>query len=131
MPRGQLKNVVKMPAKIPPPPEWMGEDAAEHWRKIVPILHGRGMLTPERMPAIEALCSQAAEVRRCEIAMQGEPTIITGGNGAVRAHPVIAAKNKAAQNVLGLSKGLGLVGASAPPTNADGGPDELSDLGLD
>lgn len=124
-------RVVKMKTKVPPAPDWFDEHAAAHWQKIVPTLKDRGIFTPERIPAVEALCAQAATVRRCEIAMHGEPTMITGGNGAPRAHPLIAAKNKAAQNVLGLSKSLGLIGAQAPSPDAGSEPDELSEMGLD
>lgn len=116
--------------KAPKAPDWLSDEARDEWRRVVPILHARGVLDAGLLGAVECYVSQVATVRQCEAAIKAEGSMVRV-NGISKPHPAVGAKNRAAQLVLSLSRRLGLLPESDAPAQAQADDDPYSALGVD
>ncbi|KAF0136870.1 MAG: phage terminase small subunit P27 [Xanthobacteraceae bacterium] len=110
---------------VPSPPSWLAKDAKAEWRRIMPELVRRRILTDGDMGAVEAYCTAVARIREAEkmIAAEG---LTTGA----RKHPAVAIQNDAMTTARQLAAELGLTPVSrSRPTMRESAEDELEFLG--
>ncbi len=108
--------------RAPPVPEWLSPDAKKEWRRIMPLLVERRILTDADMGSVENYVISIARVREIERLIQSE------GLSA----PLFRMQDKAAATARQLAAELGLtpVSRSRPTINDDADDDELSGLDL-
>ena len=110
---------------IPRPPVWLSKDAKAEWRRIMPDLIERKILTEADLGSVENYCTVTGRVREIERAIQVAPEIDAR---------LFRLQDKAAQTARQLAAELGLtpVSRSRPMIRTDQNDDEehLSDLGL-
>lgn len=111
---------------VPSAPAWLSKDAKAEWRRIMPLLVERRILTDADMGMVENYCLAIGTVREAQrtIAMEG----LTIGN---RKHPAVAIQNDAMTQARQLAAELGLtpVSRSRPAMRDDGKGDDLGFLG--
>ncbi|HEY8566594.1 MAG TPA: phage terminase small subunit P27 family [Beijerinckiaceae bacterium] len=112
---------------VPRPPSWLAKEAKAEWRRVMPLLVERRILTDADMGCVEAYCTAIARVREAEklIAVEG----LTMGS---RKHPAVALQNDAMTQARQLAAELGLtpVSRSRPAVRDTDHGDDVSDLGL-
>jgi P27 family predicted phage terminase small subunit len=92
------------------PPRGLDPTGRAAWRHAAHVLTAIGEpveLCGEPMRAYADACSTAASLRR-EWKRLGRPVLITGPRGAVRAHPLLAAIDRAERQAAELGDALGL-----------------------
>lgn len=97
-----------------PPPEWMGEAAAAHWRRLRPdVAKGRALRESERM-ALVLTCEALAKWEQATAIVRAEGLTVQGERGRFVAHPASRVADTAWSAAL---KGLAQLGklADAPP----------------
>jgi len=110
--------------KVPAPPSWMAKDAKTEWRRIMPELVRRRILTDADMGAVEAYCTATARIREAERTIAKEGLI--SGN---RKHPAVAIQNDAMTTARQLAAELGLTPVSrSRPVMREGAEDDLEFL---
>lgn len=121
-------------AHPPAAPRWMGKEAQREWARVVPDLHGRGLLATADLAAVEQYCVAAAAVREMAAVLSKEGSIITDSRG-MRTHPAYQMQMTAIATARRLATELGLSPtARARPgmSSAGGGSDANAwgDLGV-
>jgi P27 family predicted phage terminase small subunit len=123
--KGRKPNVVEdaaaLPA-VPRAPTWFSKDAKAEWRRVMPLLIERKILTDADLGCTENYCLAIGRVREFEKAIQR-----TG----VTELALVRAQDKAMQTARQLAAELGLTPVSrSRPTVRDGANDaELDFLG--
>lgn len=105
-------------SSVPKPPAWMQREAAAEWRRIMPALVQRRILTIADLGSVENYCLAQGRVRQLERQL---------GEGF---DPVVArAQDKAMTTARQLAAELGLtpVSRSRPAIRDDGDDDSLLD----
>jgi P27 family predicted phage terminase small subunit len=124
----EIVKLVKKPA-APVAPKGLSRDAKAEWLRLYALLKAKGTLTPANEPLLVAYVSAMALIAECDRELGKGKLLIKGAGGTVRPHPLLGARNKAAQNALQFAKRLGIIGdGTAPPTS--GGPDAWSSMDL-
>jgi P27 family predicted phage terminase small subunit len=59
--------------RSPPAPDWFSPAARAEWRRVVPTLIERGILTATDLGICEAYCVALAKVREIEALIQADP----------------------------------------------------------
>jgi P27 family predicted phage terminase small subunit len=129
--RGRKPNVRTDAAAIgnvPNPPAWLSKDAKAEWRRVMPLLVERRILTDADLGCVEAYCTAIGNVRAAQRILDAEGLTLNG-----RKHPAFAIQNDAMTTARLLAAELGLtpVSRSRPAIRDDSGQDsELLALGL-
>lgn len=109
-------------SKVPAPPSWMGKDAKTEWRRIMPALVDRKILTNADMGSVENYCVSIGRAREVEALIQKDGI-----------DPVLCRlQDKAVQTARQLAAELGLtpVSRSRPSVREAADDDDDSPLGL-
>lgn len=111
-------------AKVPNAPAWLSKDAKAEWRRVMPILVERRILTDADMGGVENYCVAIGRTREIEKLFRK-----AGGDIDPR---LFRMQDKAIQTARQLAAELGLtpVSRSRPSIRDDGAGEDLSDLGL-
>ena len=106
--------------RVPPAPAWMGKHSKAEWRRIMPALVARRILTKADLGSVENYCIAIGRGREIEAAMQ---------DGAPLDPALFRMQDKAAQTARQLAAELGLtpVSRSRPSIRDDGDDDSLLD----
>lgn len=67
-----LRLVANPVGGCPPPPSWMAPAAQAEWRRVVPVLVERRVLTVADYAALENFCVLTGRARQAEAAIQSE-----------------------------------------------------------
>ena len=115
------------------PPSWMARDAKAEWRRVMPILRKRRILTEADLGSLENYCVAIGQVRECDRILQGEGLVVSTDKGP-RKHPAVAIQSDAMTRARLLAAELGLtpVCRSRPTVKPEDEHDEddLADLDL-
>lgn len=66
--------------KAPPAPSYLSTQAKAEWRRVLPLLVGRGVITKADLTGVEAYCVAAGAARQIAEAMAGDlPDLRLGG----------------------------------------------------
>ena len=117
-------------AAIPRPPAWLGKDAKAEWRKVVPLLVERRILTDGDLGTVANYCNAIAIACQANRELSKGLTFETAA-GMVKRHPAAGIVAEFAGLALRLAAELGLtpVSRSRPAIRDDDRHDE-DELGL-
>ncbi|WP_126974656.1 phage terminase small subunit P27 family [Frigidibacter oleivorans] len=112
-------------------PDWLPEDAAVEWRRVMPILAERRILTSADLGGLENYCLAIGTVREMEAVMQAEGRIIRV-DGLPKRHPAVGIQSDAMTRARLLAAELGLtpVSRSRPSIREDAQEDGDDPLNL-
>jgi len=121
-------------SKVPRPPAWLPDEAKDEWKRILPSLIKRKVLTDTDMGTVEAYCLAAGTVRRSQATIAREGDTVETNTGTKR-HPAFQTMFQALTEQRRLAAELGLTPASRmkagkPPEGEEGYDDPYSDLGI-
>jgi P27 family predicted phage terminase small subunit len=104
-----------------PAPEWMSENARDEWRRVLPLLVDRRILTGADLASLENYCVSVGRVREVQAMIGG-----VGDNADAFAKLCrIQDKAMATARLLAAELGLTPVSRSRPTIRDDGDSDEL------
>lgn len=114
------------PLGVLPPPDWLADDAAAEWRRVMPILEERRILTEADLGSLENYAIAIGTVREMERRLQQDGHVIETEHGLKR-HPAVGVQSDAMTRARLLAAELGLtpVSRSRPSIRDDGDADEL------
>jgi P27 family predicted phage terminase small subunit len=114
------------------PPSWLSKDAKAEWRRIMPDLTKRRILTTADLGSLENYCIAIATVRVTERALQAEGLTYATDKGVIKRHPATAiqAESMTRARLLAAELGLTPVSRSRPSIRDDNDDENSSDLGV-
>ncbi|MCC5968398.1 MAG: phage terminase small subunit P27 family [Pararhodobacter sp.] len=113
--------------RVPPAPAWMSRDAKTEWRRIMPALVQRRILTRADLGSVENYCTAIATAREAERHLQ-EHGHVYEVEGVHKRNPASLVLKDAMQTARQLAAELGLtpVSRSRPSIRADEDEDDLT-----
>lgn len=117
--------------KAPAAPAWLSRDAKAEWRRVLPILVQRRILTTGDLGSLENYCTAIGQVREMERLLQRDGQVVNE-EGKLKRHPAVGIQSDAMTRARLLAAELGLtpVSRSRPTIREDGDDDELNPLDL-
>jgi P27 family predicted phage terminase small subunit len=114
-----------------PAPGWLSKHAKTEWRRVMPILIERRILTDADLGSFENYCIATGQVREMQGIIDKQGPIVETERG-LRAHPAVRMQADAMTRARLLAAELGLtpVSRSRPAIREDGNGDDSSDLGV-
>lgn len=120
----------------PRPPSWLSKDAAAEWRRVVPILVERRILTTADLGGLENYCTAIGQVREMERHLQQHGHVFEAfkvdddGNQislGMKRNPAVGVQSDAMTRARLLAAELGLtpVSRSRPSIRDEGDDDDL------
>jgi P27 family predicted phage terminase small subunit len=113
-------------------PAWLPKDAKAEWRRVLPLLAARQVLTGADLMAFASYCAAVGQLIEAQKIVAREGLTFMGATGPKK-HPAVAVMNDAQTQARLLAAELGLtpVSRSRPSIRDEGqGGDDASDLGL-
>lgn len=92
-------------------PKWLSTDAKAEWRRVVPILTRRGILTDGDLATLANYCAAIGTVIQAQKILSKDGLIYTGNTGPKR-HPATGILNDAMTQSRQLAAELGLTPVS-------------------
>jgi P27 family predicted phage terminase small subunit len=126
-----LAGTAEPVTEVPRAPSWLSKDAAAEWRRIMPQLIKRRILTDADMGSVENYCLAIGHVREMERIISREGHVTQTDKGP-RKHPAVAIQADAMTRARLLAAELGLTPVSrSRPSVANDQPDsDLADLDI-
>lgn len=110
----------------PRPPAWLSKDAAAEWRRVVPILVERKILTRADLGSLENYCIAIGHIREAERHLQAHGQVLDTDKGFRRNPSVgIVAEATTRARLLAAELGLTPVSRSRPSIRDEGEDDDL------
>lgn len=127
-----LKAIEGGLARVPSPPDWLPVHAAAEWRRVMPHLTERRVLTDADMGTVESYCLAMGQIRQCQAELAAAPSPwIESAEGAPRPHPAFRVMHTAQTQARQLANELGLTPVARQRLGtADDGDDDLAALDL-
>lgn len=120
--RGTKPHMVQDPEAVTDldAPDWMAEDAAAEWSRVMPILTERRILTVADLGSLENYCLAIGTVREMERHLQAHGHVIDV-DGAFKRNPAVGIQSDAMTRARLLAAELGLtpVSRSRPAIRED------------
>jgi P27 family predicted phage terminase small subunit len=112
--------------EAPRPPTWLSKDAKAEWRRILPGLIERRIVTDGDLGTLENYCCAIGAVRECERILQRDGHVVDTDRGPKR-HPASTAMKDGMTIARQLAAELGLtpVSRSRPSVRDDSDEDDL------
>jgi P27 family predicted phage terminase small subunit len=112
-------------------PAWLSKDAKAEWRRIMPLLIERRILTDADMGSVENYCIAIGQVREMQKSIARDGHVVETQRGP-RAHPAVKIQSDAMTRARLLAAELGLtpVSRSRPSIRTDSEDHDASDLGV-
>jgi len=113
-------------AAVPRAPSWMSKDARTEWRRIMPLLVERKILTEGDMASVENYCLAVATAREASRELQADGHTYKDERGLIKRHPASLVMRDAIQSSRQLAAELGLtpVSRSRPSIRDDADSDD-------
>lgn len=114
------------------PPSWLSKHAKAEWRRVMPILTSRRILTNADIGSLQNYCLATGQVRDMQSIIAREGSVIMTDRG-LRAHPAVRIQADAMTRARLLAAELGLtpVSRNRPSIRDDVSDDDsASDLGV-
>jgi P27 family predicted phage terminase small subunit len=90
-----------------PAPGWFSKHAKAEWRRVMPILIERRILTDADLGSFENYCIATGQVRQMQALIASEGSVVTTERG-LRAHPAVRIQADAMTRARLLAAELGL-----------------------
>lgn len=132
--RGTKPNLVSDPkgmAAIPRPPAWLCKDGKAEWRRVVPPLVERRILTDADLGTLEAYCNAYGVMRTAQRELAASSLVFVTPSGQMKRNPAagIVAEFSNLYKQLGAELGCTPVSRSRPAIRDDqAGDDDGLDL---
>lgn len=128
-------------AKAPSAPAWLSKDAKQEWRRVLPILVNRRILTTGDLGSLENYCVAMGQVREMERHLQEHGQVVEmfkeKEDGSMvctgmKRNPAVGIQADAMTRARLLAAVLGLtpVDRSRPAIREDGGDDQFDPLNI-
>jgi P27 family predicted phage terminase small subunit len=116
---------------VPRAPAWLSKDAQSEWRRIMPLLVQRRILTDADLGSVENYCIAIGTVREAQRLIDVEGLTTQAASG-LRAHPAVKIQADAMTRARLLASELGLtpVSRSRPSIQSTDDDSDTSDLGV-
>lgn len=115
---------------VPQPPRAMSQDAKAEWRRVMPVLVERRVLSGADMHAVERFCEAAADIKDARTAIAKDGAYVENRLGEIKRHPAFATLREATAESRRWSAELGLTPASRSRAGAHEDNDEDEDSPL-
>jgi len=117
-------------SKAPPVPAWLSAEAKREWKRVVPILVERRILTTADLGSLENYCVAIGTVREMERHLQRDGHVVEV-EGVLKRHPGVGIQSDAMTRARLLAAELGLtpVSRSRPAVRGENAGDDLDFLG--
>jgi P27 family predicted phage terminase small subunit len=114
----------RVPETVPEPPECLGPDAADEWRRLAPELHVIGLLTVADVQLFALYCEAYGAWRDAgrTWAHDGRVIVVEAANGNLMKNPALAAVREAARDMLYVAREFGLTPAARCKLSAPNAP---------
>ena len=126
--RGTKPHLITDPGAIAdvPAPDWLAEEAAKEWRRVMPILTERRILTDADLGSLENYCVAIGTVREMEEHLQTHGRVIVDLEGKMKRNPAVGIQSDAMTRARLLAAELGLtpVSRSRPAIREDDREDD-------
>ena len=112
-------------------PSWLSKEAKAEWRRVVPVLVKRRILTDADLGCLEAYCTAIGQIRQCQAVLSNPATatFVQSEQSAPRAHPAYRLMHGAMTQARQLAAELGLTPVSrSRPSIAEGEDNAWSGL---
>lgn len=115
--------------RAPAVPKWLSADAKREWKRVLPDLIERRILTDADLGSLENYCIAIGQVREMERTLQQEGHVYTSANGMLKRHPagVILSDAMTRARLIAVELGLTPVSRSRPAIRDDDEEDSLLD----
>jgi P27 family predicted phage terminase small subunit len=127
----ELKVVEGGMANTPAAPRWMPEEAKAEWRRIMPKLIERRILTRTDLASVENYCVAIGQVRQCQATLAKEGNFVESESGAPRPHPAVRMMHSAMTQGRQLAAEIGLTPASRNKPQVNDAKDDDGWSGMD
>lgn len=113
--------------KVPQPPSWLSVEAKKEWRRVMPILIERRILTTADLGSLESYCASIGVMREAQAILNAEGLVLDG-----KRHPAFGIMNAAQTTARLCAAELGLtpVSRSRPAIREDDDDDSLNPLDI-
>jgi len=126
-----LKAIEGGLARLPPAPGWLPKEGKHEWRRVVPGLRARRILSAEDIATLESYCLAVGTVRRMQATIDSEGDMVEDAKGSKKRHPAFQTLFQALTESRRLAAELGLTPASRNKAAAtEAGVDDLSGFDL-
>lgn len=113
--------------KAPAPPVWLSVEAKKEWRRVMPILVDRRILTTADLGSLESYCTSIGIMRDAQILLNADGLLLEG-----KRHPAFGILHAAQTTARLAAAELGLtpVSRSRPAIREDDDDDGLNPLNV-
>ncbi|MCB1511520.1 MAG: phage terminase small subunit P27 family [Hyphomicrobiaceae bacterium] len=113
--------------KPPAPPSWLSTEAKKEWRRVMPILIQRRILTTADLGSLESYCTSIGTMREAQAILNRDGLLVDG-----KRNPAFGIMNAAQTTARLYAAELGLtpVSRSRPAIREDGDDDDLNPLDI-
>lgn len=117
--------------RAPAPPSWLSIDAKKEWRRVLPVLVKRKILTVADLGSLENYCAAIGQVREMERHLQQHGHVVDV-EGVMKRNPAVGIQADAMTRARLLAAELGLtpVSRSRPAIREDGEDDDFAGMDL-
>jgi len=117
-------------SKAPAAPSWLSGEAKKEWRRVVPVLIERRILTTGDLGSLENYCTAIGQIREMETILQKQGHVIDI-DGTPKRNPAVGIQADAMTRARLLAAELGLtpVSRSRPAVRGESAGDDLDFLG--
>lgn len=117
--------------RAPAPPSWLSIDAKKEWRRVLPVLVKRKILTVADLGSLENYCAAIGQVREMERHLQAHGHVVSV-DGVMKRNPAVGIQADAMTRARLLAAELGLtpVSRSRPAIREDGEDDDFAGMDL-
>ena len=132
--RGTKPHLITDPDAIAdvPAPDWLAEESAKEWRRVMPILTERRILTDADLGSLENYCVAIGTVREMEEHLQTHGRVIVDLEGKMKRNPAVCIQSDAMTRARLLAAELGLTPVSrSRPAIRDDDPEDDDDNPLE
>lgn len=114
----------RVPETVPEPPECLGSDAQDEWRRLAPELHVIGLLTVADVQLFALYCEAYGVWRDAGRKWRagGSVIVIEPGNRSPMQNPALVAVKEAARDMLHVAREFGLTPAARCRLSAPNAP---------
>lgn len=120
----QLHAIEGGKGKVPVAPGWLPKEAKTEWKRIMPGLTDRRILTTEDMGNVENYCLAQAQVRQCQAVLTAEGMFVQSETSAPRPHPAFRTMHSAMTIARQLAAELGLTPVARARVSGGGDGDD-------
>ncbi|MEF2545953.1 phage terminase small subunit P27 family [Aurantimonas sp. E1-2-R+4] len=98
--------------KVPKPPADMSTEAKAEWRRVMPVLVERRVLSPADIGAVERFCEASGDIKIARAAIAKDGGYVENRLGELKRHPAFATLRESTAEARRWAAELGLTPAS-------------------